>query len=158
MTKTFDHEHVVTLEDTNLVGNVYFVNHLRWQGQCRESFLNTHAPGVLDALGDGLVLATTRCSCEYFAELFAFDRVLVRMSLGAIRQNRVLMRFDYVRTSPVEELVARGEQEVAVLRRGPHGIEAAPLPDELVDALSAYGPTNNTQLDPPERAASYDRR
>ena len=133
--RAFDHELVVTFEDTNLVGNVYYVNHLRWQGQCRERFLHAHAPGVIAALRDGLALVTTRCSCEYYAELFAFDRITVRMTLGAVRQNRVLMRFDYLRAG---QLVARGEQEVAVMARGEDALRPAPLPGELRDALAAY--------------------
>ena len=64
----FEYLHTVGFEETNLVGNVYYVNHLRWQGRCRERFLHAHAPGVLDQLSSGLALVTTRCSCEYFAE------------------------------------------------------------------------------------------
>lgn len=135
MSSTFDYEHLVTLEDTNLVGNVYFVNHLRWQGQCRERFLHEHAPGVLDALEAGLALVTIRCSCEYFAELFPFDRVRLRMSLRGAHHNRVLMHFEYVRGP---ELVARGEQEVAVMARTESGLQPAPVPPELQDALSVY--------------------
>ena len=37
--KAFEYRHVVGFEETNLVGNVYYVNHLRWQGRCREMFL-----------------------------------------------------------------------------------------------------------------------
>jgi enediyne biosynthesis thioesterase len=140
VTLTFDHEHLVTFEDTNVVGNVYYVNHLRWQGQCRERFLHEHAPGVLDALGSGLVLVTTRCSCDYFAELFPFDRVILRMSLGGLHQNRVLMRFDYVRSGNPPELVARGEQEVAVMTRTEHGMQPQPVPAELREALAPYAP------------------
>jgi enediyne biosynthesis thioesterase len=139
MNATFELEHVVTFEDTNVVGNVYYVNHIRWQGQCRERFLEEHAPGVIAALGDGLALVTTRCSCEYFAELFPFDRVTVRMSLGGVQQNRVLMRFDYIRQGTPPDLVARGEQEVAVLARSETGLRPAPVPSELRDALRDYG-------------------
>ncbi|HVR11545.1 MAG TPA: acyl-CoA thioesterase, partial [Thermoanaerobaculia bacterium] len=40
----FEYRHLVGFEETNLVGNVYYVNHLRWQGRCREMFLLEHAP------------------------------------------------------------------------------------------------------------------
>ena len=39
MTRVYEYEHVVTFDETNLVGNVYYTNHLRWQGHCRELFL-----------------------------------------------------------------------------------------------------------------------
>ena len=97
MTRRYDYEHVVTFDETNVVGNVYFVNHLRWQGHCRELFLARAGRACRAELAESLVLVTTRCSCEYFAELVAFDRVQVRMSLAELGQSRVLMRFDYFR-------------------------------------------------------------
>ena len=139
MTRAFEYEHVVTFDETNVVGNVYFVNHLRWQGHCRELFLEERAPGVLADLADGLVLVTTRCSCEYFSELSAFDRVVVRMRLAELRQNLVTMRFDYARRAHAgEEPVARGEQQVACFRRREGGLEPVPVPDELRRALRPY--------------------
>lgn len=126
MTRAYEMEHLVTFEETNLVGNVYYVNHVRWQGACRERCLEEHCPTVL-APRDGLALATTRCSCTYYAELEAFDRVIVRMTLGSVRQNRVLMRFDYLRG---QQLVARGEQEIACMRRDGESMHPAPVPAE----------------------------
>jgi enediyne biosynthesis thioesterase len=139
MSPAYEHRHVVGFEETNLVGNVYYANHVRWQGRCREMFLRDHAPGVLDDLAGGLALVTTRVSCEYLAELRAFDEVAVRMRLGGIAQNRVAMRFEYWRRAGGgEELVARGEQEVACMRREGGAIVPSPVPPELVEALRPY--------------------
>src|SRR6185503_8944656 len=76
MMRAFEYNHVVGFEETNLVGNVYYVNHLRWQGRCREMFLREKAPSVLADLNNGLCLVTTRCSCEYLAEVSAFDEIV----------------------------------------------------------------------------------
>jgi len=136
----YEYRHVVGFEETNLVGNVYYAHHVRWQGRCREMFLREHAPEVLRQLGGGLALVTTRVSCEYFAELAALDEVVVRMRLGAVAQNRVSMRFEYWRGGAGgEELVARGEQEVACMRRDGAGLAPAPVPDALRQALAPYG-------------------
>jgi enediyne biosynthesis thioesterase len=131
----YEHRHVVGFEDTNLVGNVYYANHVRWQGRCREMFLRDHAPAVLDEMENGLALVTTRVSCEYLAELRAFDEVSVRMRLGGTAQNRVVMRFEYWRG---QELVARGEQEIACMRRGEGGAVPVPVPQALRDALRPF--------------------
>jgi enediyne biosynthesis thioesterase len=130
------YEHVVTFDDTNVVGNVYFVSHLRWQGRCRELFLERHTPGLLDELGRGLVLVTTSCSCDYFDELVAFDHVSVAMSLGEVRAGRVVMLFDYRRDG--RDLVARGRQEIACLRRDGDRLVPVEVPDLLLDALRPY--------------------
>lgn len=137
--KAYEYRHLVGFEETNLVGNVYYVNHLRWQGRCREMFLREHAPEILDDLARDLVLATVRCSCDYLVELEAFDQVLLRMRLGGIVQNRLTLLFEYWRENGSgEELVARGEQVIACMRReGKRAVPAA-IPAALREALKAY--------------------
>jgi len=135
----YEYRHVVGFEETNLVGNVYYVNHLRWQGRCREMFLREHAPEILAELTDGLALATVRCSCDYLAELAAFDTVVLRMRLGDVVQNRLTLLFEYWREKDGrEELVARGEQQVACMRREAEGIVPTPIPAALREALRPY--------------------
>jgi enediyne biosynthesis thioesterase len=137
--RAYEYLHVVSFEDTNVVGNVYFTRYVGWQGRCRELFLRDHAPEVLDELARDLRLVTTRVTCEYFAELRAFDEVLVRMTLRAASQTRVSMAFEYLRRDGAgEELVARGEQEAACLQVQPGGLVPAPLPPTLRHALEAY--------------------
>jgi enediyne biosynthesis thioesterase len=135
----YEYRHIVSFQETNLVGNVYFTNHLGWQGRCRELFLRDHAPDVIDELGCGLSLATISCSCEYFAELMAFDEVSVRMRLAELVQNRLRLAFEYWRRkNGGEELVARGEQQIACMRRGGEKLLPAPVPQTLRAALAAY--------------------
>ena len=133
--RAYEYRHIVGFEETNLVGNVYYANHVRWQGRCREMFLRDKAPAVIDALKHGLVLVTTRVSCEFMAELFAFDEVVLRMRLGELRQNRITMKFEYWRG---EELVARGEQQVACMQREGEQVVPIPVPAQLREALKEY--------------------
>jgi enediyne biosynthesis thioesterase len=140
--RSFEYRHLVAFEETNLVGNVYYVNHLRWQGRCREMFLREHAPGVISQLRSGLALATTHCACEYFSELSAFEEIIVRMRLVSMIQNRLELEFEYWRAAVDgngEELVARGRQGIACLRRTGDGTLPEPIPDELREALRPYG-------------------
>ncbi|RUT02783.1 4-hydroxybenzoyl-CoA thioesterase [Dulcicalothrix desertica PCC 7102] len=136
---TYEYIHIISFEETNLVGNVYYVNHLRWQGRCREMFLQEHAPCVLVELSNGLALATVKVSCEYFSELFAFDKIAIRMQLKELKQNRITMLFEYWRiTNDSQELVARGEQQVACMRRQGKATVATPIPKALQEALYSY--------------------
>ena len=137
--RAYEYRHIVGFEETNLVGNVYYASHIRWQGRCREMFLRDHAPDVLAQLAAGLCLVTTRCSCEYFAELAALEEVIIRMRLAALTQNRVTMLFEYWRQADgSEELVARGEQQVACMWREGKRLAPAPVPQSLREALEAY--------------------
>jgi len=139
MKPAFEYIHVVSFEETSLVGNVYYTNHLRWQGRCREMFLRDNAPEILTALGQGFALATVNVSCEYLAELSAFDEIVIRMRLGALKQNRITMLFEYWRqSSEGEELIARAKQEVACMQREGDKTVPVPVPPFLRKALIPY--------------------
>ena len=139
MSRAYEYRHVISFEETNLVGNVYYVNHLSWQGRCREMFLRDHAPSVLDQLTQDFRLVTLRCSCDYLCELSAFDEVIVRMRLGSLAQNRMSLLFEYWRQRATgEELVAKGEQQVACMRVGEGGLVPAAVPAALREALRPY--------------------
>ena len=133
--RAYEYRHIVGFEETNLIGNVYYANHVRWQGRCREMFLRDRAPEVIEALKYGLVLVTTRVSCEFMAELYAFDEIILRMRLGELAQNRITMNFEYWRG---EELVARGEQQVACMQREGKQVVPVPVPTQLREALREY--------------------
>ncbi len=135
----YEYRHVVTFQETNLVGNVYYTHHLDWQGKCRELFLREYAPDLVENLNSDFSLATVRCGCEYLAELMVFDEVNVRMRLAELVQNRITLAFEYWRQrNGTEELVARGEQQVACMRRNGSGLAPAPVPPSLRQALAAY--------------------
>ena len=137
--RAYEYRHVVSFEETNLVGNVYYVNHLRWQGRCRELFLREHVPDVLAELERGLCLITIRCACDYLAELTAFDEVVIRMRLGSLMQTRMSLLFECWRLrGDNEELVVRGEQQVACMRRDGERTVPTPIPEALREALRLY--------------------
>jgi len=140
VTRAYEHRHVVLFQETNLVGNVYFVSHLAWQGSCRERFLRDHVPDILAELRDGLALVTVSCQCEYLAELAAFDEIAIRMTLVEAVQHRIDLRFDYVRLrGDAEQLVAVGHQRVACMRRDGERLIPTPIPAGLRAALAPYG-------------------
>jgi enediyne biosynthesis thioesterase len=135
----YEYRHTVTFHETNLVGNVYYTHHLEWQGRCRELFLREQAADVIGELERGLSLATVRCSCEYFSEVNVFDEIAVRMRLAELVQNRITLVFEYWKcASNGEELVARGEQQVACMLRDGARSVPTPVPKTLRDALTRY--------------------
>jgi enediyne biosynthesis thioesterase len=136
MPRTFEYRHIVSFQDTNVVGNVYYTNHLVWQGRAREMFLREYAPSIVEDLAGDLRLVTVRCSCDYFEELLAFDEVVVHMSLGSAVQNRILLLFDYFRGP---QQIAKGEQMVACMRLTDTGLSPTPIPITLSAALEPFG-------------------
>jgi enediyne core biosynthesis thioesterase len=136
-TRRYHHRHTVTLDETNLVGNVYFAHYLHWQGHCREHFLAEHAPGVLKSLQAGeIAMATVSCMMDFYAECFALDEIDIAMTLRATSGNRIAMDFEFFR-GPL--LAARGSQSVACLRHTDTGAVPAEIPAELAAALQLFG-------------------
>jgi enediyne biosynthesis thioesterase len=54
------------------------------------------------------------------------------MTLGSLTQSRLTLLFEYRRR---DELVARGEQQIAYMRRQDGKLLPAPVPELLRDAL-----------------------
>jgi enediyne biosynthesis thioesterase len=136
----YEYRHTVGFEETNLVGNVYYVNYLRWQGRARELFLKERAVEVLADLRDDLKLFTLKVDCEFYVELTAFDELSIRMRLVELGQTQLQFGFDYVRLNPEggETLVARGMQRVACMRGPNTRTVPARVPEALVRALEPY--------------------
>ena len=138
----YEWHHIVTFEETNLVGNVYYANHIRWQGCCREMFLRDNVPEILEELKYDLAMVTTRVTCEYFNELFAFDEVVLLMRAGNVSANRIVMLFDYIK-KPTEELIAQGEQQIACMLKNNGVMQPTPIPKALRKALKPYFSRSN---------------
>ena len=141
MTGYYELRHRVGFEETNFVGNVYYVNYLRWQGHCREKFLNEMAPDVLaEIMHDDLKLFTLKAECEFFAEITAFDELSIRMRLDELTQTQVVFSFDYVQVTEdgQESLVARGKQRIACMRGPNNATVPTRVPAQMLEALSPF--------------------
>lgn len=139
----FTYRRVISFEETNVVGNVYFARHVAWQGVCREMFLRHHAPSVLAEIAADLRLVTLSVSCDYFQELRAFDEVELHMTLAHLRGNRIGLGFDYrlLRNGQAVQC-ARGQQEIGCMREigTPPDTRLVPceVPRDLAEALKAF--------------------
>jgi len=140
MARYYEFRHRVGFEETNFVGNVYYVNYLRWQGHCRERFLEEEAPSVLaEIMEDDLKLFTLKAECEFYAEITAFDELSVRMRLDELTQTQIEFSFDYVHlTHDGESLVARGRQRIACMRGPNNATVPTRVPTTLLQALAPY--------------------
>jgi enediyne core biosynthesis thioesterase len=135
----FEYRHTVGFEETNLVGNVYYVNYLRWQGRCREMFLKRHCPELLADIRADLKLFTLKVACEFLAEITAFDELSIRMRLAELTQTQIEFTFDYLKVAgDDEQLVARGRQRVACMSGRNSQTSPTRVPEPLVRALDPY--------------------
>lgn len=151
----YEIRHTVGFEETNLVGNVYYVNYLRWQGRCRELFLKEKAPAVLADLQRDLKLFTLRVECDFVAEITALDEIAVRMRLDELTQTQVQFSFEYVHlVDGGERLVARGRQRIACMRGPNTATVPTRVPEALRAALAPYQGARGAELRPSRSAGA----
>lgn len=133
----YEYEHVVTYEETNAVGNVYFATYFKWQGLVRERFLHERAPSILEAVDSQHPLVTVDASCTFLDEVWPFDALLIRMYADQPVQNRLTLRYEFWRRSTTtdQQLVARGQQTVAWMDRSNEHPVPIRVPQSLVDAI-----------------------
>lgn len=132
----FEMRHLVTFEDTNAVGNVYFTNFFAWQGKCREHFLLEKSPATFAELQKGtLRMVTAHASCDYIEEVFAGESLTVRMTLGRYLPYGVSLAFEFARG---DDVIARGRQDVKFLRNVSGSWTLCEMPEPMARAVRQY--------------------
>ncbi len=135
----FEYRFTTTFEETNLVGNIYFANYLLWQGKCREMFLYENCPDVIEEISNGLALITLDLSAQYISQLFAFDKVVMRMSLEAQSESRLLMHFKYYKEENEKlTLVCEGTQATAAMREENGEMVSVSFPESMFEVFEQY--------------------
>ena len=137
--KRYEYHHVVGFEDTNLVGNVYFAKFVSWQGKCRELFIKEKVPGIVELIEkNDISIITLSCSCNYLAELKAFDEIIISLQLDKVINNRVSMLFQYFKKGADLKLIATGTHEIGFFKRTDDGLMSIPIPLSFQSAMDGY--------------------
>lgn len=129
-----------SLEDANLVGNIYFGNYYLWQGRARDHFFFEAAPALYRGTGDAGELRCLHAKVEHLREAMPFDRIAVRLSLDALHERGVRLRVDYFREDAdgARTKLAFGEHVAGWFAPDDDGRWApAPLPPAIREALLA---------------------
>jgi acyl-CoA thioesterase FadM len=130
-----------TLEDANLVGNIYFANYAVWQGRVRDQFFHGLAPQLYNGGSRDGELFCIESSVDHLREAMPFDRIEVHMSLKTLYANGLVLWFDYYRRTPQDELqkLATGEHKCLWVRHDRNNqLVPNAMPADLIDPLGAY--------------------
>ena len=132
--KYFEYKHLVTFDDTNSTGNVYFARYFQWMGTCREIITAEHYPEIVDDIKRGFGFATEFAHIDYHHESFLFDVVLVRMTINSLSRTRLEFGFEFI-NQKTSALLATGKQ--AVVWVNPQHRPSL-MPDKLYDNATEY--------------------
>ncbi|MFY9580559.1 MAG: thioesterase family protein [Gaiellaceae bacterium] len=88
-----------SLEDSNLVGNLYFANYYLLHGRTRDHFFHDAAPDYYLGTGERGELRCMYCRIDHLREAMPFDRIAVRLSLDALHEFGARLRIDLYRAT-----------------------------------------------------------
>ena len=119
------------LDDSNIVGNVYYSRYFHWQWRTSDLFLYSVAPqlvaNIVD-LGNVRELIPLNSHIEFVRDAFPFDRI--RTELAVIRSTECAATFQFthyrVHENGQQEKLSVGLQDVVWVRRTPTG---SPVPE-----------------------------
>ena len=127
-----------SLENSNLVGNIYFTNYYSWQGKVRDHYLFGLIPEYFRGTGKNGELICLECSVKHLREAMPFDRISVTMALKSLRTRSVVFHFEYYRIGPDGRRIklAYGQQRAMWVLRDDHCAPVpGPFPEKLQKAL-----------------------
>ena len=129
-----------SLEDANVVGNIYFANYGVWQGRARDRFLHRIAPKLFAPSDSQSMVHCIGTGTYHVREAMPFDRIAVRTYIAAVYERGLRLEFDFIRLGSGESDVklARGFHDAAWVRLDAQGArQAVPWPSDVRDMLLA---------------------
>lgn len=130
--------YATTLEESNLVGNVYYGNYFIWQGRILDRFLYEVAPDYLRVSSPRGEIVCLYSRMDYLREAMPFDRIEARLYVQSVWERGALFCFEFFRQLPdgSSEKLHVGQQEVAWVMRDENGrAKAVEWPAEILSAL-----------------------
>ncbi|MFB2892460.1 SDR family NAD(P)-dependent oxidoreductase [Aerosakkonemataceae cyanobacterium BLCC-F50] len=127
-----------TLEESNLIGNVYYGNYFIWQGRTLDLFLYSVAPQYLRVSNPPGEMICLYTRMDYLREAMPFDKIRVLLYVQSVSECGAVFNFEFFREQPdssIEKLHV-GQQEVVWVTRLDDGSPvSAAWPPEVIQAL-----------------------
>lgn len=127
-----------TLEDTDLIGNIYFANYYVLQGRVLDRFFYDLVPDLYRTRGEKGEFWCLRSCCNHLREARPFDRLYVAMYLRAMYECGMSLFFEYFRLAANgdRQKLAVGEHDLAWLtRKSGNSFGSNSLPHAVKEAL-----------------------
>lgn len=127
-----------TLEESNLIGNVYYGNYFIWQGRTLDLFLYSVAPQYLRVSNPAGEMICLYTKMDYLREAMPFDKIRVLLYVQSVSECGAAFNFEFFREQPdgSSEKLHVGQQEVVWVTRLDNGTPvSAAWPPEVIQAL-----------------------
>ncbi len=130
------HEQAIetSLDNSNLVGNVYFANYFSWQGQTRDRYFYNLVPECFRGTGEMGELICLESRVDHLREAMPFDSIRVTMALKRLTAVSAEFFFEYFKAEAdgSRTKLAFGMQKTAWVVRDENGRPSlAPFPEKV---------------------------
>ncbi len=114
MTKKYFYYTTVTIGDTNVLQNMYFLNHFKLTGVARELWLRDHVPDALHAIRQGIVLITREAYCVFRKDFYLYDPIRLELWFENARNTAIDLQFAFFHNE-MNDLHAEAWQTIVVV-------------------------------------------
>ena len=123
------------MDDSNIVGNIYYSRYFHWQWRTSDLFLYSAAPqlmAAITALSDVRELIPLNSRIDFIRDAFPFDRIQTELAVTRFTESSATFQFTHYRLNDNDgrEKLSVGTQDVVWVRRTPSGT-AVPEPFPL---------------------------
>ncbi|MCP4690227.1 MAG: hypothetical protein GY859_19395, partial [Desulfobacterales bacterium] len=95
-----DQDIETSLDNSNLVGNVYYATYYLWQGQTRDKFLHNIDPTLFHGTGVQGESLCLESHVFHLREAMPFDKIACTMHLKKLNKYSAEFTFEYFRREP----------------------------------------------------------
>ncbi len=126
-----------TLEESDVVGNVYYSNYFLWQGRMLDLFLYSVAPEYLRVSKPKGEMVSVFSRMLFLREAMPFDKVRVVLYIKSVSECGAVFNFEFFREQPDgnTQKLQVGEQEVIWALRHEGTPVPTPWPSSVLEAL-----------------------
>lgn len=127
-----------TLDNSNLIGNIYFSNYAKWINSTKDLFLFRNFPKILYRSEIDAEFCTVDFSISHKQEAMPFDEIRVEMYAVEVYKKAIFLKYevfkDDERGHPV--LLASAKQNIAFFDRNINKTKLIDIPAEMLAILT----------------------
>jgi len=130
----FENSYQTSLENSNLIGNIYFSNYCKWINSTKDLFLYANKPNIFKKTEFDGEFNTLECKISYLQEAMPFDIILVKMYLDKLHEKGMVLKYEVfkrkINTSNIK--LANVTQTIAFVKYNSSIPEIKEIPSDIL--------------------------
>ena len=132
---------ITSLEDSNLIGNIYFANYAQWLGVVRDTYFYSIAPDYFHGLGEKGEVVSFNTRISYLNEAMPFNTISVVMYLQTVYETGCDLNFEFysIENNSLAKKLAVANHKVLWMKRHGYSIpKVEKWPREIFESFKSF--------------------